>query len=348
LVIKPCGQQKINRFKYELIASQNEISSLDNPGTPSNTQMRTRLPSMTSLLSFEAAARTLSFTKAAHELHLTQTAISHQIKNLESLLNHKLFTRQSNNLALTKAGAEYLTIAREAILNLSTATERLADQNNKDVLTIECLGMFAIKQLLPRLHEFQKMHPEIKLRIKTMQILQSSLMHHFDVAIWHGNGNWIGLDAESLGKEEVFPVCSPELLAGNSSLINPSDLSKFTVIRTISPVVNDEWANWMSFAQEAPIEFQSAINCDYLVTSLHAAIAGLGVALGRSTVVEDDLIKGNLVEPLSIRAPSLNNYYLVSPKGAAETKKTQAFKSWLKESIGVSARSHTGVSTASF
>ena len=310
--------------------------------------MRTRLPSMTSLLSFEAAARTLSFTKAAHELYLTQTAISHQIKNLESLLNHKLFTRQSNNLALTKAGAEYLSIAREAILSLSTATERLLDQNNKDVLTIECLGMFAIKQLLPRLHEFQKKHPEIKLRIKTMQILQSNLMYNFDVAIWHGNGNWIGLEAESLGNEEVFPVCSPELLSGNTTLKNPADLSNFTVIRTISPTVIDEWANWMSFAQVEPIEFQSAINCDYLVTSLHAAIAGLGIALGRSTVVKDDLIKGNLIEPLSIRAPSLNNYYMVSPKGAAETLKTQAFKAWLKESVGLSATSSAGVSTASF
>ena len=310
--------------------------------------MRTRLPSMTSLLSFEAAARTLSFTKAANELNLTQTAISHQIKNLESLLNHKLFTRQSNNLALTKAGAEYLTIAREAILSLSTATERLLDQNNKDVLTIECLGMFAIKQLLPRLHEFQKKHPEIKLRIKTMQILQSSLMYNFDVAIWHGNGNWIGLEAESLGKEEVFPVCSPDLVSGNARLKNPSDLSNFTVIRTISPTVNDEWANWMSFAQVEPIEFQSAINCDYLVTSLHAAIAGLGIALGRSTVVQDDLIKGNLIEPLSIRAPSLNNYYMVSPKGAAETKKTQAFKAWLKESVGLGTNSSAGISAASF
>jgi LysR family glycine cleavage system transcriptional activator len=197
--------------------------------------------------------------------------------------------------------------------------------------------MFAIKQLLPRLHEFQKKHPEIKLRIKTMQVLQSSLMHNFDVAIWHGNGNWIGLDAESLGKEEVFPVCSPELLSGKSSLNNPSDLSKFTVIRTISPVVNDEWANWFCFAHEDPIEFKSAINCDYLVTSLHAAIAGLGVALGRSTVVKEDLIKGNLIEPLSIRAPSLNNYYMVSPKGAGESKKTRAFKSWLKESVGVAS-----------
>ena len=310
--------------------------------------MRIRLPSMTSLLSFEAAARTLSFTKAAYELNLTQTAISHQIKNLESLLNHKLFTRQSNNLILTKAGAEYLTIAREVIISLSTATERLLDQNNKDVLTIECLGMFAIKQLLPRLHEFQKKYPEIKLRIKTMQILQSNLMYNFDVAIWHGNGNWIGLEAESLGKEEVFPVCSPELISGNTILKNPSDLSNFTVIRTISPTVIDEWANWMSFAQVEPIEFRSAINCDYLVTSLHAAIAGLGIALGRSTVVQDDLIKGNLIEPLSIRAPSLNNYYMVSPKGAVETEKTRVFKAWLKESVGLGATSSAGVSTASF
>jgi LysR family glycine cleavage system transcriptional activator len=297
--------------------------------------MKTRLPSMTSLMSFEAAARTLSFTKAAAELHLTQTAISHQIKNLELLLDHQLFTRKANNLTLTKSGEEYLTIAREVILSLSNATERLLDQSNKDVLTIECLGMFAIKQLLPRLNEFRKLHPEIKLRIKTMQILQTSLIHHFDIAIWHGNGNWIGLDSESLGMEEIFPVCSPALLNNGPEIKTPSDIAKFTVIRTISPVVNDEWANWMTFANEDPIEFNSSINCDYLVTSLHAALAGLGIALGRSTVVEDDLKKGNLIEPLSIRAPSLNNYYLVSPRGVGDTKKTKAFKTWLKDSMAI-------------
>ena len=187
--------------------------------------MKTRLPSMTSLMSFEATARTLSFTKAAAELHLTQTAISHQIKNLEDLLGHKLFIRKANNLALTKAGEEYLISTREVIMSLSIATESLIDQNNSNILAIECFGMFAVKQLIPRLHEFQELHPEINLRIRTTQQIKTSPTHNFDVAIWHGNGNWSGVDSEPLGSEEIFPVCSPKLLGGKRSGRASSPLS---------------------------------------------------------------------------------------------------------------------------
>jgi len=301
--------------------------------------MKTRLPSMTSLMSFEATARTLSFTKAAVELHLTQTAISHQIKNLEDLLGHKLFIRNASNLVLTKAGEEYLTTAREVIISLSIATERLIDQNNSNVLAIECFGMFAVKQLIPRLHEFQQLHPEILLRIRTTQQINANLIHNFDVAIWHGNGNWSGVDSEPLCKEEIFPVCSPALLGGKLHLESPAEMSRYRIIKATSPIASDEWESWMAFANEGNLEFNSTIHCDHLATSLEAAVSGLGIALGRSSLVEDDLRKGALIEPLSIRAPSSSNYYLVSPKGGDQNKKTKLFKSWLKESMGLSLQS---------
>jgi LysR family glycine cleavage system transcriptional activator len=300
--------------------------------------MKTRLPSMTSLMSFEATARTLSFTKAASELHLTQTAISHQIKNLEDLLGHKLFIRSANNLALTKAGEEYLSTVREVIMSLSIATESLIDQNNSNVLAIECFGMFAVKQLIPRLHEFQKLHPEIMLRIRTTQQTKTHPIHNFDIAIWHGNGNWSGVDAEPLGSEEIFPVCSPALLGGKLSLTSPAEMSQYRIIKATSPVANDEWESWMAYANEGNLEFSSTIHCDHLATSLEAAVSGLGIALGRSSLVEDDLKKGTLIEPLSIRAPSSSNYYLVSPKGGDQNKKTKLFKSWLRKSMGPSSQ----------
>ena len=300
--------------------------------------MKTRLPSMTSLMSFEATARTLSFTKAAAELHLTQTAISHQIKNLEDLLGHKLFIRSANKLTLTKAGEEYLSTVREVIMNLSIATESLIDQNNSNVLAIECFGMFAVKQLIPRLQEFQTLHPEIMLRIRTTQQTKTNPIHNFDVAIWHGNGNWSGMDSEPLGSEEIFPVCSPTLLGGKLSLASPAEMAQYRIIKATSPVANDEWESWMAFANEGNLEFSSTIHCDHLATSLEAAVSGLGIALGRSSLVEDDLKNGVLIEPLSIRAPSSSTYYLVSPKGGDQNKKTKLFKSWLRKSMGLSSQ----------
>ena len=202
--------------------------------------MKIKLPSITSLLSFESVVRNSSFTKAAIELNLTQTAISHQIKNLEDLLGDKLFVRAPNQLALTKVGEDYLHVSRDFIVNLSSATDRIINQQNKNILTIECLGMFAIKRLIPRLPEFRARYPKIKLQLKTMQVLQSSIKHNFDIGIWHGSGNWIGVDSVSLGKEEIFPVCSPDFMHNTFPMNKIEDLFKQTILRTVSPVVQDE------------------------------------------------------------------------------------------------------------
>jgi LysR family glycine cleavage system transcriptional activator len=295
--------------------------------------MKTKLPSIASLLSFESVARNSSFTRAAIELNLTQTAISHQIKNLEELLGEKLFVRASNQLTLTQVGEDYLHIARDLIVNLSTATDRIVNQQNKNILTIECLGMFAIKRLMPRLPEFTARYPKIKLRLKTMQVLQSNIKHNFDIAIWHGSGNWIGVDSVSLGKEEIFPVCSPDFLRSTFPMNKIEDLFKQTILRTVSPVVQDEWQTWLQAAGIKNKEFKNIINCDYLITTLHAASAGLGIALGRSTVVDDDIASGKLVEPFTFRQESIYNYHLVSPHGNSELEKVQTFKNWLLESL---------------
>ena len=295
--------------------------------------MKIKLPSVASLLAFESVARNSSFTKAAIELNLTQTAISHQIKNLEDLLGEQLFIRSSNQLTLTKVGEDYLLVARDLIVNLSAATDRIINQQNKNILTVECLGMFAIKRLIPKLPEFTARYPKIKLRLRTMQVQQSSIKPNFDIAIWHGSGNWIGLDTVSLGKEEIFPVCSPDFIRNTLKMNKIDDLFKQTILRTVSPVVQDEWQTWLQAAGAKNKEFKNVINCDYLITTLHAASAGLGIALGRSTVVNKDIALGNLVEPFSFRPSSIYNYHLVSPLGITDLPKVQTFKNWLLESL---------------
>jgi LysR family glycine cleavage system transcriptional activator len=126
-------------------------------------------------------------------------------------------------------------------------------------------------------------------------------------------------------------------LGGKLRLASPAEMSQYRIIKATSPVANDEWESWMTYANEGNLEFSSTIHCDHLATSLEAAVSGLGIALGRSSLVEEDLKNGVLIEPLSIRAPSSSNYYLVSRKGGDQNKKTQLFKSWLKKSMGLSS-----------
>lgn len=225
---------------------------------------------MMSLRAFEATARHLSFTRAAIELHLTQTAISHQIKNLEDLLQVKLFVRNANMIALTEAGEAYLRSVRAAIMEISTATDRATDQSDENMLTVQCLGLFAIKRLLPHLHDFRAQHPAISLKLRTIQSFENKFHHDFDVAIWHGSGDWAGMTTEKLADEEVFPVCSARLLADGAVLKSPDDLDHHTIIRTSSVILRDEWPFWLETAKTSEMKFRSEITCDYMITSLQA------------------------------------------------------------------------------
>ena len=295
--------------------------------------MRTRFPSMAGLRAFEAAARHLSFTRAAVELNLTQTAISHQIKNLEDALGARLFTRNGNSLGLTEAAEAYLRRVRAAILEISAATDSLAAHDDEQVLTVECLGTFAIKRLLPRLHAFRAKYPSILLRLRTIQFFEPKKDRDFDVAIWHGAGRWDGLVADSLGPEDVFPVCSPILLARGVPLAEPADLRRHTIIRTVSLVLRDEWPAWLDAAGLRGFAFADEMSCDFLVTSVQAAVEGLGIVLGRSGVVDGDLAQGRLVEPFAVRARSSFGYFLVAPTGKAGKRKVELFRSWLLDEM---------------
>jgi LysR family glycine cleavage system transcriptional activator len=292
---------------------------------------------MTSLRAFEAAARHLSFTRAATELNLTQTAISHQIRNLEELLGTKLFVRNGNAVTLTEVANGYLQSVRGALVEISAATDRAADRNDENVLTLQCLGTFAVKRLLPVLHLFQARYPAISLRLRTVQSFESNMPHDFDLAVWHGSGEWPGVTVDRLGEEEVFPVCSPRLIAERGPLDSPLDLKHHTIIRTASLILRDEWPFWLETAGLRDLTVGSELTCDYLITSMQAAVDGLGVVLGRSGVVGPDLASGRLIEPFSIRARSNFGYYLVTPLRAAKLRKVQLFRSWMLDQLGYAA-----------
>ena len=171
-----------------------------------------RLPSLNGLRAFEAAARHLSFTNAATELNVTQTAISHQIRRLEEELGIRLFVRQNRALTLTPEARDYLPGVRAAFNDLRLATDRLLRKDNDHVLTVSTLASLAAKWLLPRLSAFQEAHPGIDVRITTSTALVDFKSGDVDAAIRYGRGQWPGLRADWLTADELFPVCSPALL----------------------------------------------------------------------------------------------------------------------------------------
>ncbi len=290
--------------------------------------MVARLPSLNGLRAFEAAARHLSFTLAAEELNVTQTAISHQIRRLEEELGLKLFIRQSRALALTPEAADYLPGIRAAFQDLRTATDRLLRKGDDRVLTISTLTSLAVKWLLPRLSSFQEKHPDIDVRITTSTELVDFRASNVDAAIRYGQGRWPGLDAEWLMAEHLFPVCSPKLLTGERALRQPEDLKHATLLHTSSTV--DDWRLWLTAAGlPAHLSQNRGLTFDLAFMTIQAAIDGLGVAMGHTAYVADDVANGRLVVPFDVSMPSAG-YYFVTPQDRPATAKLDLFRDWLR------------------
>src|SRR5882762_3186435 len=262
--------------------------------------MTARLPSLNGLRAFEAAARHLSFTQAASELNVTQTAISHQIRRLEEELGIRLFIRKNRALALTPEAREYLPGIRAAFNDLRLATDRLLRKDNDHVLTVSTLASLAAKWLLPRLSAFQEAHPGIDVRVTTSTGL-------VDFKSGDVGADWLTAD-------ELFPVCSPALLTGDKPLRCPEDLANRTLLHS-SGGYDDDWRLWLTAAGlPANISKQPGITFDLIFMTVQAAIDGIGVALGRTTYVEADIAKGRLVVPFKITLPADAGFYLVSPE----------------------------------
>src|SRR3954466_2668785 len=207
--------------------------------------MPRRMPPLNSLKTFEAAARHESFTRAAEELCVTQGAVSQQVKALEAGLGIKLFNRERQRLIITEAGRNYLTVVRDALDRIAAGTERLLQRQSTGVLTVSTSPDFAAKWLVHRLGHFAEAHSGIDLRV-------SATMHHVDfareevdLAVRHGDGNWPGLHAVRLSAEELFPICSPKLLAGRKGIKKPSDLLNYPLLH-----LDDRraWSSWLETA----------------------------------------------------------------------------------------------------
>jgi LysR family glycine cleavage system transcriptional activator len=288
--------------------------------------MLRRLPPLNALRAFEAAARHESLTRAAEELCVTQGAVSHQVKALEVELGIKLFNRERQRLVITEAGREYLIVLRDALDRIAVGTERLLQRQSSGVLTVSTSPDFAAKWLVNRLGRFAEEHPSIDLRV-------SATLHHVDfaredvdLAVRHGDGNWPGLDVARLSAEQLFPVCSPKLLAGRNRLTRPADVLKFPLIH-----VDDrkDWARWLEAVGVDGAELSHGPVLNRASMVIDAAIDGQGIALARTTLAASDLISGRLVRPFDEELRLSKTYWVICPKATTTLPKIVMFRDWL-------------------
>ncbi len=301
--------------------------------------MARRLPPLNALRAFEAAARYLSFTKAAEELFVTQAAISHQVKALEEALDLQLFRRLNRRLMLTDAGQLYLPALTEAFDAIDTATARLRIDENANRLVVSVANSLAAKWLLPRLPRFRDRHPEFDVEISALDRLVDFGRDNVDMAIRYGLGRYPGLRVDPLMKDTNFPVCSPGLLAGPVPLSEPSDLRRHSLLHDdVSSTDAPDWTKWLTAAGVTGVWTDRGQRYSHSSLVLQAAMDGQGVALGRSTLVALDMEAGRLVQPFGPALPSSYACYVVSPPATAERPKIKAFREWLIEEAGQDAK----------
>ncbi len=296
--------------------------------------MARRMPPLNALRAFDAAARHLSFTKAAKELFVTQAAISHQVKGLERHLGFPLFRRMNRRLMLSDAGQAYLPALREAFDKIEAATQRLYADEEGGSLRVSCLPSFAAKWLLPRLGRFSERQPDIDVLVSASDTLVDFNQEQIDIAIRHGPGKYPGLRVDLLMDDEVLPVCSPRLLAGPKPLKEAADLKHHVLLHDDMGRQDHSYQDWTTWLQAVGVKGVKSTRGPAFSHSnmvIQAAIDGQGIALGRRSLTGDDLAAGRLVSPFGPVVPARFSYWVVAPLSSADRPKVRHFREWLLE-----------------
>ncbi|MFT5675413.1 MAG: LysR family glycine cleavage system transcriptional activator [Paraglaciecola sp.] len=292
--------------------------------------MNRRLPPLNSLKAFEAAARHLSFTRAADELFVTQAAVSHQIKALEDFLSMKLFLRKNRSLLLTEEGQGYYLDLKDIFQALQEATERLLAKGAKGAITVALPPSFAIQWLVPRISQFSQLNPDIDVRIKAVDFDEGFLNDGVDVAIYYGKGKWPGLTSDKLHTEYLTPVCSPLLFQSGKPLNKLEDLRHHMLLHDSSREV---WKTWIRHFNVLGMNVNQGPIFSHSMLVLQAAALGQGIALGHSVLARPEIDAGRLVCPFEEKLITKNAYYFVCHQSQAELGKIAAFRQWLLSQV---------------
>jgi len=289
------------------------------------------LPSSSALKAFEAAGRLGSFLSAAEEIHVTPGAVSRQIRSLEDFLGRKLFDRRHKQVILTGIGREYLAEIREPLNRIAKSSERLRTQDLASTISICAYPTFAIRWLIPRWGSLHDQYPNIDIQLTTT--LNAADFDHggYDLAIQIGSENKkiAGYAVEKLLEIDAFPVCSPELA---ENLRQPADLRDQTLLH--GNPRPDDWKQWLDFAQVDGVDADAGLRFQSTNLAIHAAIEGLGVAIGLEVLIDDDLRSGRLVNPYTLKRRSHHPIQLVYPIDKASDPVFRSVRDWLHAEAG--------------
>lgn len=294
--------------------------------------MAERFSSLNALRAFEAAARHRSFKKAAAELHVTTAAVSQQVKLLELDLDAKLLRRVEGEWQLTEAGRAGLADLSQGFTSIAEGLRKIRSLRRRRRLTVSVVPSLAATWLVARLDRFRRLHPDIDLLLDASMALADLERGDADMAIRYGPGEFPGLDCVRLFADDIFPVCSPLLLAGEHPIVTAGDLRHHTLLHvewSVGSAVWPDWAMWLRSAGVCDIDAERGPSFTQHSVALQAAVEGQGVALGTTSHVVDHIAAGRLAAPFDLSMPTRFAYWVVAPKARAGDAGIAAFRAWL-------------------
>lgn len=293
--------------------------------------MARAVPPLNPLHVFETVARLGNLTKAAEELHVSQSAVSRQIAAIEGYLGVKLFRREPRGVSLTSAGASYYAEIGPAFGLIMAATKRLVTASRGGPLKVRAYATFSVKWLMRRLSRFHELHPDIDLRISTAVSPVNFEVDDVDIAIQFGKGNWAGALSERLFDDGIEPVCSPALLNSGPPLRTPDDLRHHRLLH--SHYRRGDWPDWLKSVGRPELAALDGTDYQSSLLTYQAAQEGLGVAIGQTLLLAHELEHGLLARPFNSMLRRELGYYLLLPEGQPQTNQARAFCDWIKSEI---------------
>ncbi|QDK98346.1 LysR family transcriptional regulator [Acinetobacter tandoii] len=293
------------------------------------------LPPMNSLIVFEAAARHLSFTKAAEELNVTQGAISRQIRQLEEYLGKELFVRANRNISLTPTGLQYYQTIYSSLLNVAQATAEIKKWQGEHQITVATTNAMAALWLLPKVASFQQNNEGVDLRILTTENIQDLHKMDFDLALFYCRTPPLGMKVTTLFPEEVFPVCSPSYLAQFNAESTPDNIFGKSLL-SLDDSQKDwiTWGEWFEAVNYSVVKPKNRVNINNYPMLLQAAINGQGVALAWGSLVDDYLQAGTLIRPVETVLRTQANFCMLEPSDRGVIPSSvKHFRNWLLDQL---------------
>ncbi len=294
--------------------------------------MRSRMPSLNALRSFESAARLGSFKKAAVELCVTHSAVSHQIKQLEQALGVELFLRKARSVELTRIGRSYYPALRDAFDRIAEATDLTVYSKAHSALTVQVYSTFAIRWLIPRLTRLREQHPELLLRLVTSQADVDFEQEDIDACVKIGGRSNASLHYDHLFSSRIFPVCSPSMLKAVPLENEPSKLADVPILQVYPS--RRHWWIWLEDKNIKGVDPDAGQQFDSYDLAMNAAMQGIGVALGMEPFVNRDLEAGLLVEPFGeSRTYVPQDWYFVCREEKSSHPDVICFREWLLDQV---------------